>query len=192
MLVLLAVAAVAVLYCVVMVAQGRGGELTEFAPDVPPLELPEPRQLTAVDFMTLHLPVSLVGYHTQTVDETLRRAATAISERDTHIAVLEQRLAELLAGRVQARQEAHTRPSFAPARTTRLVAAPYPLAEPEPGPAPVSYGEPETLDGPAGPPLPDAFTPPPAGEPPQADASAETAEAAEHGVTGPEGAPRSR
>ncbi|MFC4587426.1 hypothetical protein [Sphaerisporangium corydalis] len=114
MLVLLVVAALAVLLCVVMVSQGRGGELTEFAPDVPPLELPDPGQLTAVDFMSLQLPVSLVGYHTQSVDETLMRAATAIGERDTHIAVLEQRVAELLAGRLQARQESYTRPSWAP------------------------------------------------------------------------------
>ncbi|MET8144694.1 hypothetical protein ABZU32_30695 [Sphaerisporangium sp. NPDC005288] len=138
MLVLLAVAAIAVLYCVVIVSQGRGGELTEFAPDVPPLELPTPRQLTAVDFMALRLPMSLVGYHTQTVDETLQRAAVAIGERDTHIAVLEQRVAELLAGRVQARQEAQTRPSWAPApepgpvRTGQgLAAAPHPLGESE-------------------------------------------------------------
>ncbi|MEV7967539.1 hypothetical protein AB0O34_16365 [Sphaerisporangium sp. NPDC088356] len=114
MLVLLAVAALAVLFCVVLVSQGRGGELTEFAPDVPPLDLPEPGQLTAVDFMALQLPVSLVGYHTQSVDETLQRAATALGERDTHIAVLEQRVAELLAGRLQARQESYARPSWAP------------------------------------------------------------------------------
>jgi hypothetical protein len=113
-LVLLAIAALAVLYCVVMVSQGRGGQLTEFAPDVPPLDLPEPGQLTAVDVMALQLPVSLVGYNTQSVDETLQRAATALGERDTHIAVLEQRLAELLAGRVQARQESFARPNWAP------------------------------------------------------------------------------
>ncbi|MDH2429868.1 hypothetical protein [Sphaerisporangium sp. TRM90804] len=113
MLVLLAVAALAVLYCVVIVSQGRGGELVEFAPDVPPLDLPEPGQLTAVDFMAVQLPVSLVGYHTPSVDETLQRAAAAIGERDTHIAVLEQRLAELMAGRFQARQESYIRPSWA-------------------------------------------------------------------------------
>nr|BFE83422.1 hypothetical protein GCM10020093_060230 [Planobispora longispora] len=56
--------------------------------------------------MALQLPVSLVGYHTQSVDETLQRVANALSERDTRIAVLEQRVAELLAGRLQARQEA--------------------------------------------------------------------------------------
>ncbi|MEO3811969.1 hypothetical protein ABGB17_23480 [Sphaerisporangium sp. B11E5] len=114
MLVLLAIAALAVLYCVVMVSQGRGGQLAEFAPDVPPLDLPESGQLTAVDVMALQLPVSLVGYHTPSVDETLHRAATALGERDTHIAVLEQRLAELMADRVQARKESLPRPEWAP------------------------------------------------------------------------------
>ncbi|MEU8267384.1 hypothetical protein AB0B89_09460 [Sphaerisporangium sp. NPDC049002] len=138
MLVLLAVAALAVLFCVVMVSQGRGGELTEFAPDVPPLDLPEPGQLTAVDFMALQLPVSLVGYHTPSVDETLQRAATAIGERDTHIAVLEQRVAELLAGRLQARQESYARPSWAPdpsepATEQELAAGPFATAEHPPG-----------------------------------------------------------
>ncbi|HUR02645.1 MAG TPA: hypothetical protein VM347_08905, partial [Nonomuraea sp.] len=67
MLVVLAIAALAILACVVLVSLGRGGELTEFPPDVPPLDLPEPGQLTAVDFMALQLPVNLVGYHTQSV-----------------------------------------------------------------------------------------------------------------------------
>lgn len=113
-LVLIAIAALAVLYCVVMVSQGRGGQLAEFVPDVPPLDLPEPGQLTAVDVMALRLPVSLVGYHTPSVDESLQRAATALGERDTHIAVLEQRLAELMADRVQARKESQPRPEWAP------------------------------------------------------------------------------
>ncbi|MFI9556965.1 hypothetical protein [Nonomuraea endophytica] len=110
MLVVLAIAALAILACVVLVSLGRGGELTEFPPDVPPLDLPESGQLTAVDFMALHLPVNLVGYHTQSVDETLRRAASAISARDTRIAVLEQRVSELLSSRLQARQEVYAAP----------------------------------------------------------------------------------
>ena len=76
-LVVLALAAVAVIAGVTVVAMGRGGELTEFAPDVPPLDLPAAGQLSAVDFMALQLPVSLVGYHTQSVDETLNRVANA-------------------------------------------------------------------------------------------------------------------
>ncbi|MBB5133942.1 hypothetical protein HNP84_003668 [Thermocatellispora tengchongensis] len=117
MLVVLALAALAIVAGVVLVAMGRGGELTEFPPDVPPLDLPDAGQLAAVDFMALQLPVSLVGYHTQSVDETLRRAAGAISARDTKIAVLEQRVTELLASRLYARQEAQatpTRPAHRP------------------------------------------------------------------------------
>ncbi|HEX4814794.1 MAG TPA: hypothetical protein VFV66_18795 [Nonomuraea sp.] len=110
MLVILAIAAIAILACVVLVSLGRGGELTEFPPDVPPLDLPEPGQLTAVDFMALQLPVNLVGYHTGSVDETLRRAASAISARDTRIAVLEQRVSELLSSRLHARQEVYAAP----------------------------------------------------------------------------------
>ncbi|MFI0422493.1 hypothetical protein [Spongiactinospora sp. 9N601] len=106
MLVVLALAALAILGGVVMVATGRGGEMQDFPPDVPPLDLPAAGQLAAVDFVALQLPVSLVGYHTQTVDETLHRAAGAISARDTRIAVLEQRVTELLAHRLHARQEA--------------------------------------------------------------------------------------
>ncbi|WP_127936358.1 hypothetical protein [Nonomuraea polychroma] len=110
MLVILAIAAIAILACVVLVSLGKGGELTEFPPDVPPLDLPEPGQLTAVDFMALQLPVNLVGYHTASVDETLRRAANAISARDTRIAVLEQRVSELLSSRLHARQEVYAAP----------------------------------------------------------------------------------
>ncbi|MBG0833452.1 hypothetical protein HS041_37765 [Planomonospora sp. ID67723] len=114
MLVVLSLAALAILAGVVLVAMGKGGELTEFAPDVPPLALPDAGHLGAVDFVALQLPVSLVGYHTQSVDETLQRAASALSERDTRIAVLEQRVSELLASRLQARQEVHAGPSYGP------------------------------------------------------------------------------
>ena len=152
-LVVLAVAALAVLGCVVAVALGHGGEMTEFPPDVPPLDLPEAGQLTAVDFMSLRIPVALVGYHTQSVDETLRRAATALSERDTRIAILEQRVAELLTDRLQARQEVYARPTRPP-RTEHLPEPPQgepteAATAPEGGPAgflgptrPFAAGEP--------------------------------------------------
>ncbi|SDQ45409.1 hypothetical protein SAMN04489764_0739 [Thermostaphylospora chromogena] len=105
-LVVLAIAALAVLAGVVAVVRRGGGELAEFPPDVPPLALPETGNLVAVDFAALQLPISLVGYHTPSVDETLRRAAEAIRARDTRIALLEQRVADLLASRVRDRQEA--------------------------------------------------------------------------------------
>ncbi|WP_343954455.1 hypothetical protein [Nonomuraea longicatena] len=105
MLVVLAIAALAILACVVLVSLGKGGELSEFPPDVPPLDLPEAGQLTAVDMMALQLPVNLVGYHTQSVDETLKRAASAISARDTRIAVLEQRVSDLMSDHPEWRQD---------------------------------------------------------------------------------------
>ncbi|MEV5897018.1 hypothetical protein [Nonomuraea fuscirosea] len=140
MLVILAIAAVAILACVVLVSLGRGGELTEFPPDVPPLDLPEAGQLTAVDFMALQLPVNLVGYHTQSVDETLRRAAGAISARDTRIAVLEQRVSELLSSRLYARQEVYAAPGAGPRTEHEPEAPAAPRELPESG-DPVPAGE---------------------------------------------------
>jgi hypothetical protein len=136
-LVILAIAAIAILACVVLVSLGKGGELTEFPPDVPPLDLPEPGQLTAVDFMALQLPVNLVGYHTASVDETLRRAANAISARDTRIAVLEQRVSELLSSRLHARQEIYAAPG-AGLRTDHSPEAPALARELPEGGDPVS------------------------------------------------------
>ncbi|GAA4597325.1 hypothetical protein GCM10023194_71860 [Planotetraspora phitsanulokensis] len=119
MLVVLVLAGLAVLFCVWMVSLGHGGELAVFHPDTPPTELPDAGHLTAADLMSLQLPLSLVGYHTQVVDEALYRFSTALGERDTRIAVLEQRVADLLAGRLQARQEAFARPAE-PAVTEHL------------------------------------------------------------------------
>ncbi|MGW2147758.1 hypothetical protein ACWCOT_25905 [Nonomuraea bangladeshensis] len=147
MLVILAIAAIAILACVVVVSLGRGGELTEFPPDVPPLGLPEPGQLTAVDFMALQLPVNLVGYHTASVDEALRRAATALSERDTRIAVLEQRVSELLSSRLYARQEVYASPG-AGLRTEHEPEAPAVDRElPESGDPVTSSGASVSWDG---------------------------------------------
>ncbi|WP_433434258.1 hypothetical protein [Nonomuraea sp. CA-141351] len=147
MLVILAIAAIAILACVVLVSVGRGGELTEFPPDVPPLDLPEPGQLTAVDFMALQLPVNLVGYHTASVDETLRRAANAISARDTRIAVLEQRVSELLSSRLHARQEVYATPGAGP-RTEHSPEAPAVARElPESGDPMSSSGSTVSWDG---------------------------------------------
>jgi hypothetical protein len=154
-LVVLVLAAVTVIAGVTVVAMGRGGELTEFAPDVPPLDLPDAGQLSAVDFMALQLPVSIVGYHTQSVDETLNRVANALSERDTRIAVLEQRVSELLSSRLQARQEVHASPLNGP-RTEHEPEEPKELAElkelPEPpgsryGSSPESPSSPESSYG---------------------------------------------
>lgn len=148
-LVILAIAALAILICVVLVSLGKGGELTEFPPDVPPLNLPEAGQLTAVDLMALELPVNVVGYHTQSVDESLRRAATAISARDTRIAVLEQRVSELLSRRLYARQEVYAAPGGGPRTDHEPEAPAAPRDLPEEGDSPTESGEhlPQAVDG---------------------------------------------
>ncbi|WP_113704444.1 hypothetical protein [Nonomuraea lactucae] len=176
----IAIAALAILACVVLVSLGRGGELTEFPPDVPPLDLPEPGQLTAVDFMALQLPVNLVGYHTQSVDETLRRAATALSARDTRIAVLEQRVSELMSSRLHARQEVYATPAPGGPRTDHEPEAPaVPLELPE-------EGDPLPTGGPAArPSSPSTHRTPPEATTPEAPQSpAETAETASEGPDG--------
>jgi hypothetical protein len=113
-LVILIIAGLAVLACVVTVSLGYGGELADFPPDVPPLDLPDAARVTAADLVAVQLPVGLVGYHTEIVDEVLQRVSSALSARDDRIAVLEQRVAELLADRLQARQEAYARPAEPP------------------------------------------------------------------------------
>lgn len=109
-LVVLVIAGLAVIGCVVMASLGHGGEMAEFPPDVPPLNLPDVDGMTAADLVALRLPIGVVGYQTEAVDETLRRVSTALSERDARIAVLEQRVAELMAGRLPARREASAQP----------------------------------------------------------------------------------
>ncbi|WP_327047828.1 hypothetical protein OG320_08115 [Microbispora sp. NBC_01189] len=106
MLVVLVIAGLAVIACVVMVSLGHGGEMAEFPSDAPPLGLPAAGQLTPTDLMTLRLPISLVGYGTHAVDETLNRVSVAIAERDTRIAVLEQRVSELAYGQPRTREAA--------------------------------------------------------------------------------------
>jgi hypothetical protein len=181
-LVVLAIAALAILACVVLVSLGRGGELTEFPPDVPPLDLPEPGQLTAVDFMALQLPVNLVGYHTQSVDETLRRAATAISSRDTRIAVLEQRVSELLSSRLYARQEVYAAPGDGLRTDHAPPASPMELSEDGDPAALVTREDAEAKPDETLTPEPEDAIEPPAVEPSEAVESAEAIESAEAGA----------
>ncbi|WP_147943501.1 hypothetical protein [Microbispora sp. CSR-4] len=130
MLVVLVIAGLAVIACVVMVSLGHGGEMAEFPPDVPPLELPAAGQVTPADLIALRLPIGLVGYSTQAVDETLHRVSVALGERDTRIAVLEQRVAELSYARPQTREET-TRPETTRPETRQPETQRFEAQEPE-------------------------------------------------------------
>lgn len=95
MFVVLLVAAAAIAVGIVVVAVGRGGEMTEFGPDVTPNETDI---ATAADVALLRLPVAPVvlgGYHRPSTDEVLNLVARAVTERDVEIAMLRRQIADL-------------------------------------------------------------------------------------------------
>jgi hypothetical protein len=97
--VVLLVAAAAIAVGIVVVAVGRGGEMTEFGPDVTPNETDI---ATAADVALLRLPVAPVvlgGYHRPSTDEVLNLVARAVTERDVEIAMLRRQIADLQSAR---------------------------------------------------------------------------------------------
>jgi hypothetical protein len=108
-------AAVAILACVVAVAMGWGGEMTESRRDLPARGL---RARTAAEVAMLRLPASAFGYQREATDEALHAIAGLIAERDAEIAGLRQELWRL-------------RGQLAAGEAAQLQAA-APDAEPEP------------------------------------------------------------
>jgi hypothetical protein len=85
-------AAAAILGGMVVVAMGRGGELTLFAPDRRPLD---PEIMTAADVALLRPPAALWGYDRQATHVVLNMIAQTVTERDVEIATLRRQLADL-------------------------------------------------------------------------------------------------
>jgi hypothetical protein len=77
---------------IVVVAVGRGGELTPEPPDYAPMDM---GPVSATDVVLLRPPTALWGYNVQVTDDALERIAAAIRERDVRIVALEQRVADL-------------------------------------------------------------------------------------------------
>ena len=132
--VVLLVAAAAIAVGLIVVATGRGGEMTEFSPDLPPHETDV---ATAADIALLRLPVAPVvlgGYHRPYTDEVLNLVARAVTERDVEIAMLRRQIAHL--------QSAQDAPSAGPG-DAREPGAAVPLGQPGPGwpAAPLVRGE---------------------------------------------------
>ena len=92
--VVMVLAVLAVLAGVVVVALGRGGEMTFFRADYAPLKLDE---IAATDVVLFRPPMGLWGYNTQATDEALTRIADSLTERDIEIAALRQQVADLAA-----------------------------------------------------------------------------------------------
>jgi hypothetical protein len=81
----LVVAAAAILAGVVVVAMGRGGELTLFHRDLPAAGF---RLRTAADVALLRLPTGLFGYQQQVTSDVLRDIADLLASQEAEIASL--------------------------------------------------------------------------------------------------------
>jgi hypothetical protein len=145
--VVLLVAAAVIGVGLIVVAAGRGGEMTEFSPDLAPHETDV---ATAADVALLRLPVAPVvlgGYHRPYTDEVLNLVARAVTERDVEIAMLRRQIAHL-----QSAQDAPSAMSADPAAIwepgafpgadaaawpddAREPGAAVPLGQPDPGSA---------------------------------------------------------
>lgn len=92
MTVVLVLAGLVVLGGVVVVAMGRGGELTPFVRDLPELRL---RLRTPSDVAMLRLPLALLGCQEYATASALRTVAWMLQERDAEIAMLREELRAL-------------------------------------------------------------------------------------------------
>jgi hypothetical protein len=145
--VVLLLAAAAIGVGIIVVATGRGGEMTEFSPDVRPLDTDI---ATAADVALLRLPVALWGYDRRSTDEALNLVARTVTERDVEIATLRRQIAEMQSAQDAASarptdQAAHLDPIWGPRAfpgadaaagpdNAREPGAAVPLGEPDPGP----------------------------------------------------------
>ncbi|HEY2520004.1 MAG TPA: hypothetical protein VGJ19_07820 [Streptosporangiaceae bacterium] len=90
--VLMLVATVVILAGVVVVASGRGGEMAATEPDYPPIDL---GPVTSADVALLRPPSAAWGYNMRVTDDALEVIAKAVTERDVHIAALQQEVSDL-------------------------------------------------------------------------------------------------
>lgn len=89
--VVLLLAALAILAGVVVVAVGRGGELTMFRPD----SLADSELATASDVAAFRPPPAFFGYSAPATDEALQRITEVVAERDAEVAYLRGQIAQL-------------------------------------------------------------------------------------------------
>jgi hypothetical protein len=85
-------AGLVILIAVVLVAAGRGGELSAERNDYAPLDL---GPVSATDVALLRPPAAAWGYNMQATDEALARIAESIRARDVRIVALEQLVTDL-------------------------------------------------------------------------------------------------
>jgi hypothetical protein len=113
---------VAVVTGAVLIARGRGGELSVERNDYLELEL---GPVSATDIALLRPPMALWGYNMQATDETLDRIAASIRERDVRIVALEQLVTDLS-------REPAAQPLSSPYLSARHRRGPFDPAPPPP------------------------------------------------------------
>ena len=86
------IAFIAVVAIVIVVATGRGGDLSAERSDYAPLDI---GPVSATDVALLRPPTGVWGYSMQATDEALEQIAEAIRERDVRIVALEQLVTDL-------------------------------------------------------------------------------------------------
>jgi hypothetical protein len=113
---------VAVVAGAVLIARGRGGELSVERNDYLELEL---GPVSATDIALLRPPMGLWGYNMQATDEALDRIAASIRERDVRIVALEQLVTDLS-------REPAAQPLSSPYLSARHRRGPFDPAPPPP------------------------------------------------------------
>jgi hypothetical protein len=113
---------VAVVAGAVLIARGRGGELSVERNDYLELQL---GPVSATDIALLHPPMALWGYNMQATDEALDRIAASIRDRDVRIVALEQLVTDLS-------REPAAQPLSSPYLSARHRRGPFDPAPPPP------------------------------------------------------------
>jgi hypothetical protein len=91
-LAVLLITGLVILIAVVLVAAGRGGELSPERSDYAPLDM---GPVTATDVALLRPPANAWGYNMEATDEAMAQIAESIRERDVRIVALEQLVTDL-------------------------------------------------------------------------------------------------
>jgi len=106
----------------VLVARGRGGELSVERGDYRQIQL---GPVSATDIALLRPPMALWGYNMPVTDEALDLIAASIRDRDIRIVALEQLVTDLS-------REPTAQPLSSPYQTARHRRAPFDPAPPPP------------------------------------------------------------
>ena len=90
--VVLLITGLVIVIAVILVARGRGGELSAERADYAPLDL---GPASATDVALLRPPTNAWGYNMRATDEAMAQIAESIRERDVRIVALEQLVTDL-------------------------------------------------------------------------------------------------